>query len=126
MRQWPGSPRIPWDRCLAFPVGLIVFLLLSSGLARAEGEQWGIRKYAEELPRYRALVQQLETQGRDLDARRQRCAQAIDAVWSDWPVEERLAGEKAYESRKWGNNALGGGRALMRDRMAHCLSLIPI
>jgi len=120
MRQWPGSPRIPWDRCLAFPVGLIVFLLLSSGLARAEGEQWGIRKYAEELPRYRALVQQLETQGRDLDARRQRCAQAIDAVWSDWTVEERLAGEKAYESRKWGNNALGGGRALMRDRMEHC------
>lgn len=104
---------------LPFSAWLVLALLLSPCAVLAEGEQWGIRKYAEELPRYRALVQQFETEGRDLEARRQRCVQAIDAVWSEWTVEERLAGEKAYESREWGNNALGGGRALMRDRMEH-------
>jgi len=105
---------------LPFPAWLVLSLFLSPCTVLAEGEQWGIRKYAEELPRYRTLVQQLEAEGRDLDTRRRRCEQAIDEVWSDWTVEERLAGEKAYESREWSNNALGGGRALARDRMEHC------
>lgn len=102
---------------------LALSALLSSMSSRptfAEGEQWGLRKYAEELPRYRALVQQLEAEGRDLDARRQRCEQAIDALRSDWTVEERVASDKTYESRPVSNNVLGGGRALAEDRMAYC------
>jgi hypothetical protein len=57
---------------LPFPAWLILSLFLSPCTVLAEGEQWGIRKYAEELPRYRTLVQQLETDGRDLEATENR------------------------------------------------------
>ena len=121
------SAIVPVFRCfffhLLFFVCLAASCLFVSSANASEMKKWGIRSFSEEKPRYDAEVARLEQDGQRLDARRSELVRSMDGVMSGWTAEERLAGDKAYESREWSNNKLGGGRALARDTMEHYLGI---